>query len=199
MHTYHAHADPPQTITQRLDRLKESLQALGSRLKTSIATVIGSTIADAIRDAVKRLLGVEEEPALEDDGYRYNAPSRWDDRNSSSRWDDRNSPDRYWNDDSGWGDQDDFDTPSQTPAAAHEAPKRWRNALTSSLQTALWWLKHQPARRPVLTTVAVALTAGITGFVAGPTLGAGAGVLASIASLLLTSGAVSSAVQLVTG
>ena len=44
-------------------------------------------------------------------------------------------------------------------------------------------------RRPVLTAVVVAVAAGITALLAGPAVGAGAGVLASTASLLLTADA----------
>jgi hypothetical protein len=67
------------------------------------------------------------------------------------------------------------------------------------LQAALWFLKRQPRRRPVLTTLAVTLAAGVTGFVAGPVLAAGAGVLASVAGLLLTADAYQSAAELSAG
>jgi hypothetical protein len=47
--------------------------------------------------------------------------------------------------------------------------------------------------------VTVTLAAGATAYVAGPTLAAGAGILASVASLLLTADAARSAVQLAAG
>jgi hypothetical protein len=52
------------------------------------------------------------------------------------------------------------------------------------LQAALWFLKQQPKRRPILTTVCVTLAAGATGFVAGPALVAGAGAIVSLAGLI---------------
>jgi hypothetical protein len=51
----------------------------------------------------------------------------------------------------------------------------------------------------VLTTVAVGLAAGVTGYVAGPAVAAGVGVLASVASLLLTADASRSAAQILSG
>jgi hypothetical protein len=51
----------------------------------------------------------------------------------------------------------------------------------------------------VLTTLAVALAAGITGFVAGPALAAGAGVLASVAGLMFTANASQSAAEIASG
>jgi hypothetical protein len=79
MNTWHYHADPPRTLAERLRQLNDNLKALGERLKSSIASVIGSTIADAVKDAVSKLLSAEEAQPLD---YRYDrpAPSRWDDR-----------------------------------------------------------------------------------------------------------------------
>jgi hypothetical protein len=47
--------------------------------------------------------------------------------------------------------------------------------------------------------VAVGLAAGVTGYVAGPALAAGVGVLASLASLLLTADATRSAARILSG
>jgi hypothetical protein len=71
--------------------------------------------------------------------------------------------------------------------------------MSAALQTALWFVKQQPRRRPLLTTLAVTLAAGITAFVAGPVFAAGAGVLASVASLVLTADASKSAAELAAG
>ena len=60
-------------------------------------------------------------------------------------------------------------------------------------------MSWEPRRRPVLTTLAVTLAAGVTGFVAGPVLAAGAGVLASVAGLVFTADASKSAAALAAG
>jgi hypothetical protein len=207
MHYPHSHADPPHTLKERLRQLNENLQALGERLKNSIATVIGATIAEAVKDAIRRLLGLAQPGGIIIPPY---GPEPWyDDRNS--RWErdgvrgwDRE--DRGWNReqedyDDGWDRQDnDYRSPDREPEpATNEQCNRWRNAWTSGLQTALWWLKYQPSRRPVLATITVTLAAGFTAFVAGPVFAAGVGVLASIASLLLTADATKSAAELASG
>jgi hypothetical protein len=187
-----------------LIQLNENLQALGERLKNSIASVIGTTIAEAVRDAIRRLLGLAQ-PGVIIPPYRPwhdDRDSRWD-RDGQRGWD---REERGWNreeDDYGWDreeEEDDYRSSDREPEPnTNEQSNRWRNAWTSGLQTALWWLKHQPGRRPVLTTVAVTLAAGITAFAAGPVFAAGVGVLASIASLLLTADASKSAAELASG
>jgi hypothetical protein len=69
----------------------------------------------------------------------------------------------------------------------------------AALQAALWFVKRQPRRRPVLTSLAVTVAAGVTGFLAGPALAAGAGVLASVAGLVFTADAAKSAAELAAG
>jgi hypothetical protein len=50
-----------------------------------------------------------------------------------------------------------------------------------------------------MTTVAVGLAAGVTGYVAGPAMAAGVGVLASLASLLLSVDATRCAAEILSG
>ena len=181
--------DPPRTLADRLERLDDNLRTLGERLKASIASVVGDAIADAARDAVRGLLGSKEAPA---DPYRDHR--------------DRRAPDYYHDgDDDPWAEEDhrweeeDFTPTREAPAMRQGAGRRWRNAMSAAVQAALWFLRRQPRRRPVLTTLAVTLAAGVTGFVAGPALAAGAGVLASLAGLLFTAEASKSAAALAAG
>ena len=178
--------DPPRTLAGRLERLNDNLQSLGERLKASIAAVVGDAIADAARDAVRGLLGGKEVPA---DPYRdrrdHHAPAYY-----------REEGDDPWGEeDRGW--EGEVVRPARaTPPTRKGAGRRWRNAVSAAVQAALWFLRRQPRCRPVLTTLAVTLAAGVTGFVAGPALAAGAGVLASVAGLLLTADASRSAAEL---
>src|SRR5262249_56829325 len=76
---YRAHADPPpRTLTDRVRQLNDNLQHLAIRLKDAIAAAIGRAVADAVRDGVSGLLGVEEgqQRGLEchDDRYRLGRP-----------------------------------------------------------------------------------------------------------------------------
>jgi hypothetical protein len=196
MNSYHAYADPPRTLAERLHQLSDQLQSLGERLKASIASLIGQTVADAVREAVRRLLGgkqmLPEEPFRE----QRNPDGRSDHRDYR---DDRiNDP---WNEDGGrWsGDDDEGPIPAPSTADADNPSKRWRNAMSAAVQSLLFIIKHMPCRRPVLTAVCITAVAGVTGFVAGPALAAGAGVLASVAGLVLTAESTKSAAEIASG
>jgi hypothetical protein len=191
--------DPPRTLTERLSRLKDDLQSLGERLKASIACLAGDAVAETVRDSLRKLLGGKE--AAPEDHFRDQRDNqdhftRRDYRHYRDERDDPwNEGERRWS-----GEEDEDFTPiRKTAATSTDAPRRWRNALTAALQTALWFIKQQPRRRPVLTTVCVTLAAGVAGFVAGPVLAAGAGVIASVAGLVLTAEASQSAAELASG
>jgi hypothetical protein len=170
------HHDPPRTLAERLEQLNDNLQSLGERLKDAIAGAVSAAVAAAIHDALRHLLGSRDGPNREhpfiqrsdfDNGLCYEA------------------------DESLWHQDDGFQPQLQDTHAQRQrtpTPKRFRNALGLALTT-MWWLRQLPCRRPVLTTVAVAVAAGITAFLAGPTLAAGVGVLATTASLFLRANA----------
>jgi hypothetical protein len=189
MDSWHSRADAPRTLAQRLRHLKADLQGLGERLKTSIASVIGQAIADAVRDAVRWLLGGQEEPVAPSPGNPYN---RWDDPDERL-WSQQGEERDWLHDDASFAPRSEGTAPGK---ASKETAQRWRHAWTAGLQTALWWLARQSCRRPIVTTVAVGLAAGVTGYVAGPAMAAGVGVLASVASLLLSVDATRSAAEL---
>ena len=56
-----------------------------------------------------------------------------------------------------------------------------------------WWARRHKARRPVLTTLAVAVAAGLAAFFAGPAAAAGLGVVSRVGGLLLTADMVGAA------
>jgi len=174
----HSHTDPPLTIGERLDRLNNTLQSLGQQLKDAIASAISTAVGGAVRDAVRSLLGPGDEPAdFRDRPYRD-----WEEP-AYSDWD---RPDRpLWHE-----DQDDLRERRLESAPRRGTRSRWSEALGVAVQAGLCWLRHQPRRRPVLTAVVVAVAAGLTALLAGPAVGAGAGVLASTAGLLLTADAI---------
>lgn len=177
-------APAPRTLAERLARLNDGLQALGERLRASIAGIVGEAVADAARDAVRGLLGGEEPPP---DPYR--------DRHY------RDDVDDPWGHEGGrWREGDESYQPTrETPRHAVGNGPRWRSAMGAAVRAWLWFLKRQPRRRPVLTTLAVTLVAGVAGFVAGPALAAGAGVFASVAGLILTADASKSVAELAAG
>jgi hypothetical protein len=192
MDSWHSPVCPPPTLAQRLQHLKADLHGLGERLKTSIASVIGQAIADAVRDAVRWLLGGQEEPKAPNPGSPYD---RWDDPDERL-WGQQGEERDRLQDDGSLVPRSEGTAPGK---ASKEKAQRWRHAWTAGLQTALWWPARQSCRRPIVTTVAVGLAAGVTGYVAGPAMAAGVGVLASVASLLLSVDATRSAAEILSG
>jgi len=183
----HGYTDPPPTLAERLTRLNDHLQGLDQRLKAAIGAAVGSAIATAVRDAVRYLLGGKDTPAVERQSAHH-------DYRDDRAYRDERAPDSWGEEDSRWPQDEEFFAPaSERPATRNTTSKRWCKAMSAALQMALWWLKHQPGRRPILTTVTITLAAGITAWVAGPAIAAGVGVLTSVAGLLLTSNAASEA------
>jgi len=171
-------ADPPRTLAERLEQLNDNLQSLGGRLKEAIASAVSTAVAQAIHDVVRNLLGPSEIPTLD---HHYDPQDE-----------------RLWENDQDprWTAEQDYYPAHPEPPVQHNwvhGPNRWRDALGMAVQTALWWVRQEPRRRTVLTTAAVAVAAGITAFIAGPVFGAGVGVLASAASLLVTANSASTA------
>jgi hypothetical protein len=176
---FHAHADPPRTLGERLEQLNDNLHSLSVRLKDAIASAVSTAIGEAIRDAVRSLLGKQEAPDPDRSVF-------WPPEAQSDLWND--------SEESRWNEEDDFQPrPQERPTERKQPANRWGNALGMAVQTALWWMRQQPRRRPVLTTTLVALAAGVTAFLAGPALAAGVGVLASMASLFMTANTAKSA------
>jgi hypothetical protein len=193
MHPSYEGLDPPRTLVERLSRLKDDLQFLGDRLKASIASLVGDAVAETARDSIRKLLGGKETPPVDRFHDPSNNPGHFTRRDYR---DCRAERDDAWNEDDRWSEDGEFPPPSRkTAATGGDVPRRWRNALTAALQTALWFIKQQPRRRPMLTTVCVTLVAGVAGLVAGPLLAAGAGVAAWVAGLLLTTEASQSAAE----
>jgi len=115
-------------------------------------------------------------------GYRDRPYRDWEEP-AYPDWD---RPDRpLWHE-----DQDDLRERRLESAPRRGIRTRWSEALGVAVQAGLCWMRHQPRRRPVLTAVVVAFAAGLTALLAGPAVGAGAGVLASTAGLLLTADAI---------
>lgn len=174
---------PPQTLAERLEQFNDNLHSLGDRLKQAIAQAIGTAVADAVRDAIRGLLGEPEHvPGYQDHDW-YEPDRSWRERSlddpDRDRWRDREPLEPQWQDQ---------DTPAQRTSNS-----RLRQALALGLQSSLFWLRQQKTRRPVLTTSAIALAAGLTAYFYGPALAAGVGLLTSMAGLVLTAESASSA------
>jgi hypothetical protein len=191
MHSYHAQADPPRTLADRLRSLDENLQALAARLKDAVATAVSTALGQAIRDAIRRLLGGPGQTTRTCDafaGYGRETRGSYDGFERRDDW--ARDDDNFWGEDSY--------EPVRPRTLSATGVARWSGALRAALQTALWWLRTQPCRKPLLTTALLALSAGSVALFAGPTFAACVSVVASVASLLLTTDSARTAGELVT-
>jgi hypothetical protein len=182
---------PPCTLADRLRALNDSLKALAIRLKDAIASAVSSAIGQVVRDLIRRLLGeheLSEQPRPFDRRFDLQARER--------------STERFQHEDDPWHEDPWLDDRPEAIASSHdessEGPNRWGEALRTTVQTALWWLRIQPCRHPMLTTVLVALSAGAAAFFAGPTLAACVSVVATVTSLLLTADSARTAGEVLT-
>jgi hypothetical protein len=195
MNRHPPYFDRPRTLVQRLRQLNENLLSLGQRLRESIASVIGETVAETVRDGLRRLFGRHDAaPAPSPAPPTFHR--RYEDRDPL--WDDPEEEER----DDGWREQEDEPEPEpfRPPAAPQEKEcSRWRHALGASLRAACWWLERQKPRRPVVTTAVIAIAAGVTAFVAGPAVADGLHLVSSMFGLLATADVASSTAQHLAG
>jgi hypothetical protein len=198
------------TLVERLQKLNDSLAGLGRRLRDSVATLVGSAVAEAVRDGVRRLLDQinptptkENEPERRDhlhgsdrfdddrfdNGGFYREPGDWP-RHQTSEF-----PDHEETGSGLWSHR--YDSEPEVPTREPETPNRPTNRLEYAVTTAVaagsWWMQRNKARRPVLTTLAVAVAAGLAAFFAGPATAAGLGVLTAVGGTVLTADALSTA------
>ena len=139
MNYYHAHADPPRSLASRLRSLNDNLLEMAVRLKEAIASAVSSTLGQAIRDLVRRLLGDDESRPGDRPTYE-----RQDRQRSYDRYD----QDRYGNehDDDHWNEDREDWQPAPEPRTESKDCKRWNTAFRMAIQSALWF--RSPAIAP---------------------------------------------------
>lgn len=166
----------PMSLVDRLHQLNDTLHSLALKLKDSIAGAVSNAVGQVIRDVMRKVLGVEDEPLSRPDPLERFDPDH----------DPRHDP---WDDLDNETDSEEEWTPRQPPQQDRARGQRWKDALRAGVQTGLWWLRHQQGKRPILTTASLALITGSAAYLLGPTLAGCVSVIASISSLLVTADA----------
>jgi hypothetical protein len=125
-----------RSLADRLERLRDHLDTLQSRLREEVARAAAQTAAGAVRDAVESLLG--------EGRTRPFLPNR----SSSGYWD--AGPHSAWAEDPNEFEEDHYpsgERGSWAPAVSAEknqpAPGRWGAALAVGLQVLSWGLRRQ--------------------------------------------------------
>jgi hypothetical protein len=150
----------------RLERLHESLQNLGQRLREGIAHLVGTHIGDAVRDALDALLQSRRLNAVPDqyrDPYRSPEPGYYR-HDYSPR---ENEDEDFW-----------YESEQPPPEEEPEPkPSRWRSLLTGLVQLTSWWLQLPIRRRSWLGFLAVGAAVGVSTLIASPLVGGVVGVI----------------------
>jgi hypothetical protein len=170
---------PPATLTQGLQRLRERLDGLAAQLREGISRAVSEAIAGALDHVVRTVFGANQPQVRWPENNRP-----WQHRANRATWQEDDAPSWLDPDD---GEDDGGDWLDASPAeyrstsatvASTEPPRatRWLSAVAAGVRTAVWWLRRQASRRPVLTTIAIGVTAAIVALtttgVIGPILGA---------------------------
>jgi len=187
MPSYHPLAPPHRLpLTERLDRLRQTLYGLGGELVEGVAASIAQTVAGVVRDTLLALLtkgrGRPDLPERDRSRWSSNRPSLlWGgaDEEEDPMWPDEQehfSPLRDDPDEDRWPTYSNDRRVPVTPTQTHTAQprvQRWVTALAATWQAARWWLARKPGRYPVLTALAMGLAAGVATWAGGPLAAAG--------------------------
>lgn len=170
-------------LLNRLDRLRESLEGLGHRLRACLADTIGTQIGEAIRDALDKALYLKSSPAA--------PPIASED--ARRREPEEGSPDWYWQEEAEEDEplRDEVEEASPERSQPHvpdvaPQPARWKYVLTHLVELAGWWIQRGSKKLPMIKLLGLSALVGTTTLVAGPVLGGVAMTLST--ALLLTSG-----------
>jgi hypothetical protein len=187
-------------LAPHVTQLRRSLASLGERVRQSIASSLGRTVADVVSEAVDAALTTPDDQA---GSYR---PSRstslpvrsrdWWDRAGESTWD--RPEERYDPYDSAYGDGVGRHRDEELQPQDDAKPGRFGRALAAGLQAAGWWLQRHRGRLSLLAAAGVGLAAGLAALLDGGPFGL-AGLVASALGLLALDGVLRSTAEALDG
>jgi hypothetical protein len=169
---------PPETLAARLDQLGLSLGELSLQLREGVARLIGESVAGAVRQAVRAVLG--DNPSA----YSYSRPQAepyrpttpWHYSHATPSWA-RDPEDEDLED-------EDLDHYRRTPGAGPAHPGRWGPALAVGVQAASLWLRRRPSQRPLLAALSVGLVASVAALISAPLAAAALGLAGAAVGLV---------------
>jgi hypothetical protein len=179
-------------LAPHVTQLRRSLTSLGERVRQSLASTVGRTVADAVTEAVEAALASPVERGSYYPPVRSSpAPSRerdwWGDPGGSS-WGQHRGYDDYgrpYADDH--YDRDSYDEDADRERSeTHDKPCQGRltRSLAAGCRAAAWWLERHPGRFSLLLAAGIGLAAGVAAFFSGSTFIGVTGAAASALTLL---------------
>ena len=165
-------------LTHHVQRLRQSFDGLGQRLRAGVALALGQSVAAAVHEAVQTVLDDAPEYPTAPYPLRAAPPARslWSDRERPS-WDDDLEEPLPEDDDEAYapGGQADRETPP---------PVRWPAAVAAGLQAAAWWLRRQAGRCSLVVASGIGLLTALGAYAGGSVAVAGMGLAGAALSLL---------------
>jgi hypothetical protein len=176
-------------LAPHVTQLRHSLASLGDRMRQSLASTVGRTVADVVTEAVEIALASPVEQGSHYPPVRSSpTPSRerdwWGDPGGSS-WERHGDYGRPYTDDDPY-DRDRYDDGDQEPVETPKEPRQGRltRSLAAGCRAAAWWLERHPGRFSLVLAAGVGVAAGVAAFFTGSTLVGVTGAAASALTLL---------------
>ena len=170
-------------LLDHIDRLRQSMENLGKRLRESIAEIIGKQIGEAVRDALDALLHTR--PAERNTRYPPYRQHEYDPR--------EDYPADWYS--SGFAQGQDFwqemdaqepEEPEPQPEPEQKRhPPQWKSVLRGLAQLSAWWFQRGPKRLSLRQLLGLGTVVGMVTMAAGPVVG---GVAMTVGTAVLIAG-----------
>ncbi len=176
-----------EALADRLDRLRQTLDALQERVREVVAQSIGQTVAGAVHDAVQAALALPRRVPMRVSSGSWGPYPR---RPSWQEPEDRGwfrEPEERWENDR-WEEDRGEEEP---PFAAEEAEPRQAKlgrALATGCATMAWWLQRWPGRHAMLAAIVLGLAATVVAMTGGSLTAAILSLVPSLLALVHLSG-----------
>jgi hypothetical protein len=170
-------------LTERLGRLNTTLADLGRRLRATVASRVAENVAGIVREAVEIALAGPTVDPLPPRMTYGNSPIPWDDSDDEvPRFPSTPQEDLFGGSHLGPSAEDDDLEPTAAAPFRPSATQLLRTALSTALQASAWCLRRRKPT-PLLTALAVGISAGAVALFGSPLLAAGAATLGSLLAL----------------
>jgi hypothetical protein len=157
-----------RALADRLERLRQTLEELITRVHEAVAQAVGQAVSAAVRDAILAVLraatirpGLPTPSWLPPKCYK----SAWSEGrellSSASTYTDPSEG--WWSDDE--PEDDEMERPH--PSGVEPPPSRWRCALALGYRASAWLLCRRPGRRPLLTAMGVGAACVVVAYAVG--------------------------------
>jgi hypothetical protein len=157
-----------RALAERLERLRQTLEELITRVHEAVAQAVGQAVSAAVRDAILAVLrAATSRPSLP-------TPAWMPPKCYHSAWSEGREPSSgssaYTDPSAGWWDdeepEDDEADRAQT-SGVEPPPSRWRCALALGCRASAWLLRRWQGRRPLLAAVGVGAACAVVAYAMG--------------------------------